>query len=548
MPPFLRSERDRLKLILSGEETLSGTDPKAPAIAASRGRTDAPADIPQPPKVYWEVKWCSPRRQQGPSFSLRHFDSSSTKAEAATVDAPGGAHGRVAKSFALRVQAAKRDSQVPVAPHTTNGDEARYADKSGTYTKCLLQDGYGRVNLNAYQSMKTAFATGNSADFEKIIMGGARTLNGPQGALAFDMEGCDSVQFGNAPAPDFQESLVIVPPPPAVASAAYGTELVEMYWCSLLRDVAFTKYAGNPIAIQAAAELSAMPDYAGPRNGSGRVTPNLLFRGIFPGETMSASISQFMITPTALGQQPISQQLMTYLPGIDYMTDLSTWSQVQNGIDTGLQNQVDPQLRYLHNGRGLASFTHVDVLYQAYFTAFLVLNTLGVPLNPGNPYVSSKTQNGFCTFGGPDMAACLGEIAARALDRVWYQKWMVHLRHRPESGGGLVHLIETGQGDTIDAKLNKNVLASEAVQASFNKYGSYLLSQTFPEGSPAHPLTRRATARFSRLHYPAEVLLRWKLCHSRSAGSHSGWPLGCALQRFRCRAAHGQWGTEQACP
>ncbi len=415
------------------------------------------------------------------------FDSSSTKAEAATVDAPGGAHGRVAKSFALRVQAAKRDSQVPVAPHTTNGDEARYADKSGTYTKCLLQDGYGRVNLNAYQSMKTAFATGNSADFEKIIMGGARTLNGPQGALAFDMEGCDSVQFGNAPAPDFQESLVIVPPPPAVASAAYGTELVEMYWCSLLRDVAFTKYAGNPIAIQAAAELSAMPDYAGPRNGSGRVTPNLLFRGIFPGETVGPYISQFMITPTALGQQPISQQLMTYLPGIDYMTDLSTWSQVQNGIDTGLQNQVDPQLRYLHNGRGLASFTHVDVLYQAYFTAFLVLNTLGVPLNPGNPYVSSKTQNGFCTFGGPDMAACLGEIAARALDRVWYQKWMVHLRHRPESGGGLVHLIETGQGDTIDAKLNKNVLASEAVQASFNKYGSYLLSQTFPEGSPAHP-------------------------------------------------------------
>jgi len=127
------------------------------------------------------------------------------------------------------------------------------------------------------------------------------------------------------------------------------------------------------------------------------------------------------------------------------------------------------------------------VLYQAYFTAFLALSSLGVPLNPGNPYVGSKTQVGFGTFGAPDMAASLGEIAARALDRVWYQKWIIHLRHRPESGGGIVHLIETGEGNTIDARLNPNVLNSKAVAASFSKYGTYLLSQAFPEGSPAHP-------------------------------------------------------------
>jgi hypothetical protein len=30
-------------------------------------------------------------------------------------------------------------------------------------------------------------------------------------------------------------------------------------------------------------------------------------------------------------------------------------------------------------------------------------------------------------------------------------------------------------------------LHSHAVQASFDKYGTYLLAQTFPEGSPAHP-------------------------------------------------------------
>ncbi|MGA8538109.1 MAG: vanadium-dependent haloperoxidase [Terriglobales bacterium] len=335
--------------------------------------------------------------------------------------------------------------------------------------------------------MKTAFATGNPADFDKIIMGGARTLNGPQGALCFDLEGCDGVQFGNAPSPANQEGVVVVPPPPAVASAAYGTELAEMYWCSLLRDVAFTEYASNAVANEAAAELSLMSHYAGPRNTSGQVTTDLLFRGGYPGENVGPYLSQFLITPTALGQQPISQQLTTYLPHVDYMTDLTTWFEVQNGIATGLQNQVDPQPRYLHNGRGLAALTHVDVLYQEYFTALLVLASLGVPLNPGNPYIDSTTQNGFSTFGAPDMAASIGEFAARALDRVWYQKWVVHLRHRPESGGGIVQLIQTSQGNTIDAKLNRNILNSKALETSFSQYGSYLLSQAFPEGSPAHP-------------------------------------------------------------
>ena len=53
---------------------------------------------------------------------------------------------RVRQSFALRLEAATRDALIPVPPHTTNGDEARYPDKSGTYTKGVLQDGIGLVN------------------------------------------------------------------------------------------------------------------------------------------------------------------------------------------------------------------------------------------------------------------------------------------------------------------------------------------------------------------------------------------------------------------
>src|SRR5207244_13571178 len=100
----------------------------------------------------------------------------------------------------------------------------------------------GLVNLQAFQSFKTALNSGNPADFENIIMGGPRTLNGPQGGLAFGLEGSDAVQFGNAPCPNNQKNAVIVPPAPALAGDTYGTELVELYWASLLRDVAFPDY------------------------------------------------------------------------------------------------------------------------------------------------------------------------------------------------------------------------------------------------------------------------------------------------------------------
>jgi hypothetical protein len=81
----------------------------------------------------------------------------------------------------------------------------------------------------------------------------------------------------------------------------------------------------------------------------------------------------------------------------------------------------------------------------------------------------------------------LGEVAYRALERSWYQKWFVHRRTRPEGGGGLVHLTKTGQGGNVSCTLDSHLLNSQAVQSSHTKYGSYMLSQAFPEGSPTHP-------------------------------------------------------------
>jgi hypothetical protein len=382
---------------------------------------------------------------------------------------------RTARSLALRTERASNAAFVPAQAQIDNGDEALYADKSGTYTKGILQSGIGLVDLAAYQSFKNALASGAPGDFQNIVLGGPRTLNGPQGGLAFYLDCLDSSQFA-------------VPPAPALASEAYATELVELYWASLLRDIAFTDYPTNAVAAQAATELSSMPTYAGPRDAANQVTPDLLFRGRFVGETVGPYLSQFLLLDTALGSLQITQQYQTNQAQMDFMLDPNEFLQVQNGRPTGMQLTPGAAL-YLHDGRGLAAYTHDDVLYQAYFIAYLVLNTINVPLNPGNPYKGSPTQNGFATMGQPDIAATLAAVAGEALRTVWYQKWWVHLRHRPESGGAIVHLQKTGQGGSIQGHVNNIVLNSQAVQASYAATGntSYLLSQAFPEGSPTHP-------------------------------------------------------------
>jgi hypothetical protein len=394
---------------------------------------------------------------------------------------------RVQHALNLRIRTAEKDSRIPVPPHTTNGDEHRYPDHSASYSKPLLQNDICVVNPAAWDSFKKALNSPTMTNWEAVILGGTRTLNGPQGAYCYDMQGLDSVQFGNAPSKGDPNGLPLVPPFEQINSASYGTQLIELYWASLLRDVAFTDYGASSIAASAAAELTSQSTYRGPRDGKGNVTTNLLFRGVFPGETVGPYMSQLMITPTSMGQIPISGLMNTYVAGVNYMLDPTTFLQVQNGIDTGLRNQVDPTLRYLHDGRGLAAFTHVDALNQAYAVGLLVLLGLGAPLNPGNPYINSKTQNGFCSFGGPDFIAAMGEVAAHALDRVWYQKWLVHLTHRPEWGGGIVYEIMTGNQNKIQATLNSNILNSQAVAQSFAQNQSYFLSQAFPEGSPAHP-------------------------------------------------------------
>ena len=71
------------------------------------------------------------------------------------------------------------------------------------------------------------------------------------------------------------------------------------------------------------------------------------------------------------------------------MTSLSEYMSMQDGNVPKRQLASDSSFRFTRMGRDLAAYTHVDVLHQAYFVAFLVLAAIGAPLNPGNPYIGS---------------------------------------------------------------------------------------------------------------------------------------------------------------
>jgi hypothetical protein len=396
---------------------------------------------------------------------------------------------RANASFNYRKSMAQAE-KVNVGGQADNGDTARFTDFSCSFSKGLLHDGLGVPNTAAMLSLKNALASGNHEDFENIgvgtpVGGPNSKLNCPQGALAFDLEGLDS-------------HATVIPPAPRIDSAQTAAEQVEHYWASLVADVPFTEYSSNALIGQAVADMNSMSFLSSAANKQfpNPVTRQNLFRGqFFPGDgnVQGPYVSQFMVQPTFYGSQFLTQQHQTFLPesggGSNYMTSVAEYQLVQNGGDSGRHLALDHTFRYHRNGRDLAAYTHVDVLYQGYFVAFLVLAGIGAPPSLGNPYIGSQTQKGFTTLGGPDAAATLAEMATRALKASWYHKWIKDLRLRPEEYGALVHARKTGSSPFPQAAgaLHNDVLNSAALPLTFAKYGSYLLPQAFPEGSPTHP-------------------------------------------------------------
>jgi membrane-associated phospholipid phosphatase len=410
---------------------------------------------------------------------------------------PENAGQRRTRAKQIRDQATQDEFAIPPQAHPDNGDEARYPNRIGNFSKTLKHDPLtGEVDPAAYNALLAAIASGENGDFEALATNGhfgspdpsrQRRLVNPQAGYAFDLQGADS----HAPA---------LRPAPAFASAEEAGEMAELYWMALLRDVNFEDYSTNAMAFAAASDLSNMSDFRGPKHG-GVVTPQTLFRDRFPGCTTGPYISQFLLQPVGFGAQRVDQRIRTNAPNIDFITTFADWLDAQNGVNN-TATLTPGDLVLCRNGRDMAQYVHIDVLFQAYFVAFLILAVGGYPLDPGNPYGvvldggagrprnplldpnGSLSQVGFGTFGGPAMATLVAEPASRALKHVWYQKWLVHRRLRPEEFGGRVEVQRLGRANY---PIHRDLIAvSSVLNLVFSKFGSHLLPMAFPEGSPNH--------------------------------------------------------------
>jgi membrane-associated phospholipid phosphatase len=374
---------------------------------------------------------------------------------------------RAEKAYQIRVASALREKNDLPAAHPVNGDEDRYPGRIASYSKGLPHNQLGEVHPDAYDTLLSALATGKPSDFEKILLGGK--LTNPQAGLAFEMQGPDSHAMAQ-------------PPAPAFSSAEEAAEIAENYWMALARDISFAEYETNPLTVAAAADLSRFSDLKVPKVG-GRVTPATLFRGLTPGDVTGPYISQFLWLETPFGAETVDRRMRTTQAGSDHMTNYFEWLAVQDGAQRG-SYPLDPTPRYIRNGRDLGEWVHIDVLFQAYFNAFLILASLGAPVDADNPYNTSRTQLGFGTFGGPYMASVLCAIARPALKAVWYQKWFVHRRLRPEEFAGRVHNHATRRAGY---PIHPEILASSVLDEVFRRNRTFLLPMAFPEGAPSHP-------------------------------------------------------------
>src|SRR5687768_6094488 len=168
------------------------------------------------------------------------------------------------------------------------------------------------------------------------------------------------------------------------------------------------------------------------------------------------------------------------------MTDFDTWLAVQRGISQP-PDVFDPVPRYMRNGRDIGQWVHIDVLFQGYFHAFLVLAGAGAPFDDGNPYNNNPSQIGFGTFGGPHIATLLCEVSTRALKAVWNQKWFVHRRLRPEV---FAARVDRRAFHGANYPVHQEILDSVTTASRLGGYlpaGNALLPVAFPEGSPTHP-------------------------------------------------------------
>jgi hypothetical protein len=424
---------------------------------------------------------------------------------------------RKARGFKLRKRAAERTYGIKWPDHLNNGEEDDYRENGhrtyiANYSKGLRHNKLGEPDRESYKSFLRAAKSPSFAVWEKIQLGTFEEphfrLFNPLAGLTFPLQGADPAGLSTSP-------------PPRIDSTKGAFDIAEVYWMSLVRDVYFGDFHNNDRVARAADDLSSYRGIFGYQNG--KVTPETIFRGPWPGVSKGPYVSQFALRGTqvpALDYEvedgwvifgwanKIDQRILTAKPGRDYLTDFKEFLFVQEGHDIRSGDfcgiDYDRTTRFIRSPRDLANWVHYDDLpIQEFTIATLILNHQtppcqrvvpdpaavlfggSAPFDAENPYKGSLIQEAFFNFGPLHPEALVAEVVLYAMRATWFQKYYVHRRLRPEEFGGRIHIQKT---DQAEYPIHHDILESHLFdEPEFKKRGSFLLPQAFPEGCPTHP-------------------------------------------------------------
>ena len=410
------------------------------------------------------------------------------------------------------VQGAARAYLDEAAPmHTSNNDEVRYPDKRASFAKTLPHDDVGEVDVEAFNRFVAILTSGEASGFEAIPRDRTAEveLNDPQATYAFDLVGRDSAATALDPAPAF-------------SSARMASEMAEVYWLSLTRDVPFREYAKDSLLAEAVSDLNAFAEPLKSAAGE-KLTPVTVFRGETPGDLIGPYLSQLLWLDIPYGIKSLEQRYTVPTRGQSFMTDYSDWLACQRGTRPRSSLHFDATPRFICSARELAEYVHRDFSFQSYMNAALIMLSLGKDaLSPTNPYRGSRTQFGDITLGSKNVLSMLAQAALLAQKGAYFHKWQVHRRLRPECFAGRIETQARGQRRY---DLHADILNCNGVARVQSLYGTRLLPVAFPEGCPTHPSYPSAHA--CNAGACATILkassMQITCCHSRSRRRQTGW-------------------------
>jgi hypothetical protein len=369
-------------------------------------------------------------------------------------------------AFRIRQAAAQAylDEREPL--RQSNGDEARYPDKRASFAKTLPHNDLGEVDAEAFATFVSVLSSGDPNGFEVIPRDrrAETDLNDPQATYAFDLVGLDS-------------AATSLDPPPAFASTLMATEMAEIYWLSLTRDIPFRDYETDPLVAAGVADMNAFTEPL--TSGAGAtLTPQTVFRGETPGDLIGPYLSQFLWLDIPYGIKTIEQRYT-------FLTDYAEWLDCERGARPRSKIAFDATPRFICSASELAEYVHRDFSFQAYMNAALIMLALGKDaLSPTNPYRGSRTQFGDITLGSKNVLSLVAQAALLGQKGAYFHKWQVHRRLRPECFAGR---IETHAAGRRQYDLHADILQCDAVGRVRAQHETRLLPVAFPEGCPTHP-------------------------------------------------------------